>query len=395
MNTKPSSRSLRVAGLFAGIGGLDLGLDQSGHKTVFMSEWDPTAQAVLRARMPNVELKGDVREVRRLPKVDLVTGGFPCQDISQAGKRQGLAGERSGLVWDYLRLIEKSKPEFLLLENVANLLSLKSGAAMRALLMSIEELGYSWAYRLVDSRGFGLPQRRQRVIILGSRSDVKPELALHAASVTPVFDDTPVDPLMEPAYGFYWTEGRRGIGWTANAVPTIKGGSGLGIPSPPAIYLNGKDHVGTPSIEDAERLQGFEPGWTNVTVEGKSVKPGLRWRLIGNAVSVPISQWLGAELANPDLNKRQLQWAVSPVNDRRPLPRGAFGSAGKWYAITTSTHVSQSEHVPILDFLQDPLRPLSPRALTGYLRRASETTRRIPASFLKSLDRQQSAIDRQ
>lgn len=385
-------RRLKVAGLFAGIGGLDVGFEDLGHETLMMSEWDPAAQAVLQARFPHVRLEGDVRDLRALPRVDLVTGGFPCQDISQAGTREGLLGSRSGLVWEFFRLVEKAKPEFFLLENVANLLSIKSGTVMRQLLLAVEELGFKWAYRLVDTRGFGLPQRRQRVLILASRSDVKPELVLHRMSVSPVVRDEPIDPLCAAAYGFYWTEGKRGVGWTTDAVPTIKGGSGLGIPSPPAVYVNGKDFVGTPTIQDAERLQGFAAGWTDVELEGRPLRPGLRWRLVGNAVSVPISKWLGEELAEPSINDRDLSSEAVPIRMDRPLPRSAFGSAGAWWEVSTSLHVAEERHTPILEFLNDPLKPLSQRALDGYLNRARQTTRRIPASFLQSLARQQEQL---
>src|SRR5690606_19679397 len=96
--------------------------------------------------------------------------------------------------------------------------------------------------------------------------------------------------------GFYWTEGLRGLGWAVNAVPTLKGGSSIGIPSPPAIVLP-DGRVVTPDIRDAERLQGFPADWTKVaeTVARRSA----RWRLVGNAVSVPAADWIGKRLLKP------------------------------------------------------------------------------------------------
>ena len=393
MRTRPAKRSLRVAGLFAGIGGLDLGFERMGHQSVLMSEWDPAAMAVLQMHFPNVILKGDVREIETLPPVDLVTGGFPCQDISQAGTRDGLVGARSGMVWEFFRLIEASKPEFFILENVSNLLSLKSGSAMRILLQTIEHVGYRWAYRLVDTRGFRIPQRRQRVIILASRGATKPEDVLLNEQFTPEHDDTPVEPGENNAYGFYWTEGRRGVGWTENAVPTIKGGSGLGIPSPPAVYLTKHRFAGTPSIEDAERLQGFDPGWTDLEMDGKPFRPGVRWRLVGNAVSVPISEWLGEELAKPTHQSARDQVEFVPIQEGKPLPRAAFGDCSGWHGARVTTHVRSSIHTPIDQFLVDPLKPLSKRALGGYLARASQTTRRIPARFLSDLREQYALME--
>lgn len=380
-------RSLRVVGLFAGIGGLDLGFEEAGHETVLLAEWDDAAQAVLREHF-DTDLRSDVSDIKKLPKVDLITGGFPCQDISQAGQRNGLAGSRSGLVWEFFRLVEKSKPEFFVLENVANLLRIDRGEAMRTLLLTIESFGYRWAYRLVDTRGFGIPQRRQRVIVLASRGVVNPEDVLLEPGPRPKHDDEPLEPQVTKAYGFYWTEGRRGVGWTQNAVPTIKGGSGLGIPSPPAIYVTRRGFAGTPSVEDGERLQGFEPGWTNVDVDGRPVKLGTRWKMIGNAVSVPVSRWIGGRIASEVFDPIGQETSAGPVDRNRPLPQAAFGGTGEWFASDVSTHIDVPIHEPIMKFLRDPLQPLSVKALGGYLNRAEQTTRRIPERFLRDLSGQ-------
>src|SRR5690606_22100238 len=106
--------------------------------------------------------------------------------------------------------------------------------AMNVITTSLEELGYRWAYRVVDTRAFGLPQRRRRVYIVAARNG-DPRTVLFADEAYEPEDAT--DNMQSVAYGFYWTEGLRGLGWAADAVPTLKGGSGLGIPSPPAILL--------------------------------------------------------------------------------------------------------------------------------------------------------------
>jgi len=156
-------QGLRVAGLFAGIGGVELGLSRAGHHSELLCEWEPTAQRVLRARFPSVDLRGDVRDLKSLPDVDLVTAGFPCQDLSQAGRTAGIRGERSGLVTEVFRLLDKTNPRWLLLENVPFMLQLDAGEAMRYLTTALTDRGYRWAYRVVDTRAFGLPQRRRRV----------------------------------------------------------------------------------------------------------------------------------------------------------------------------------------------------------------------------------------
>lgn len=197
---------LKVSALFAGIGGVELGLGRHGHETVLLCEWDPAAQSVLRHQFDSIPLVGDVRELESLPKeTDLLTAGFPCQDLSQAGKTVGITGGRSGLVDEVFRLLEASRTPHVLLENVPFMLQLDKGAAMRHITDRLERLGYSWAYRVVDSRAFGLPQRRQRVFLLASL-DMKPEELLFQEDAG---DFEPSDHRGK-ACGFYWTEGVRG-----------------------------------------------------------------------------------------------------------------------------------------------------------------------------------------
>ena len=382
-SSRRTGRSLRVAGLFAGIGGIELGLGSAGHHTELLCEIEPEAANVLRTRLPDPSLHGDITKLRSLPAVEVVAAGFPCQDLSLAGTRAGLAGTRSGLVGEVFRLIRRSKPEFLLFENVSNLLRLDRGAAIRSLLDTLEEHRYRWAYRLVDTRGFGIPQRRLRVIILASIGDVDPADVLFTDEVEPVFDDS-IGPLLSGhSYGFYWTEGKRGVGWAKDAVPTIKGGSGLGIPSPPAIFDVDARTAGTPTICDAERLQGFPQGWTDVPYDGKSLKLGSRWRMVGNAVSVPVAEWVGDALALPgswDPDGRS-----TPLDPSRPMPHAAFGSRDGRFRAEVSTHVRSQGHEPITEFLHEPLKPLSVRALTGYLHRATTGHKKFPDGFLEAL----------
>ncbi len=97
--------SLTTAGLFAGIGGLELGFHRAGHETALLCEIDPHANAVLRGRFPGSDLHEDVRKLKALPEIDLLAAGFPCQDLSQAGKTAGIKGKNSGLVGEVFRLL--------------------------------------------------------------------------------------------------------------------------------------------------------------------------------------------------------------------------------------------------------------------------------------------------
>jgi len=164
-----SSSALRVVGLFAGIGGIELGLHGAGHQSELLCEVMPEAQRVLTARFPDVPLHGDVRTLTGPPPADVLAAGFPCQDLSQAGRTAGIGGRNSGLVHHVFRLLDCHEPRWLLLENVPFMLQLERGRAMTYLTESLGERGYRWAYRVVDARAFGPPQRRQRVLLLASR----------------------------------------------------------------------------------------------------------------------------------------------------------------------------------------------------------------------------------
>jgi len=363
---------IRIAGLFAGIGGIELGFHQAlgdSVETVLLCEsWD-AAQAVLAKRFPETRIHPDVRELTKLPsRVDVLAAGFPCTDLSQAGRTAGISGEASGLVahvFEALRLTRASRLPWLLIENVPNMLALDNGKAMTYLVRELEALGYRWAYRTVDSRFTGVPQRRRRVILLASvRHD--PRAVLFADDE----GERDVEEVADNAYGFYWTEGRRGLGWAVDAVPTLKGGSTLGIPSPPAIWrpdgLPGQRFI-KPSISDAERLQGFPVGWTDIS-RGSTRRNGPRWKLVGNAVTVGVSRWVASRIAEPGdpINEEEL-W------DRRTRwPTAAWGSDGKIVKVAVSEFPRREPYQHLLDVVDpESAEVLSRRALAGFWSRLS------------------------
>jgi DNA (cytosine-5)-methyltransferase 1 len=178
------------------------------------------------------------------------------------------------------RLVTRRRggPRWLLLENVPFMLQLHRGRAMWYLTARLEKLGYAWAYRVVDARAFGLPQRRWRVLLLASRTE-DPREVLFSGDAGEIPEDEPDN----RACGFYWTEGTRGLGWAVDATPTLKGGSTIGIASPPAVRLAEGRGIVTPGITDAERLQGFPANWTLPALEIPGIRAGHRWKLIGNA----------------------------------------------------------------------------------------------------------------
>ncbi|MFC8531370.1 DNA cytosine methyltransferase [Nocardia sp. NPDC057227] len=366
-----------MVGLFAGIGGLELGLSASGWQTELLCEIDPGARAVLEARFPGIPVHPDVTRLRSLPQgTELVSAGFPCQDLSQAGRTAGISGTRSGLVDEIFRLVRRRRgPRWLLLENVPFMLQLGRGAAMRHITGALDELGYTWAYRVVDARAFGLPQRRQRVLLLASRTE-DPRRVLLAEDAGPLDQG---DPAHDPC-GFYWTEGVRGLGWAVNAVPTLKGGSALGIASPPAVRLPAGEIV-TPGIEDGERLQGFAAGWTEPALTVPGFRQGHRWKLVGNAVSVRMAEWVGSRLDS----------TADPLPDGpelapgQPWPSAAWGRAGRAYRAPVSTWPVHEPYEGLADYLTGS-RLLSARATAGFLRRTGMGTLRFPPGFLDDVE---------
>lgn len=155
---------------FAGIGGFGLAARRAGMRTVWACEIEPTARAIYSARLGVERFDSDIRESRNLPALDVLTGGFPCQDLSVAGKRAGLAGGRSGLFFELVRILEESRPEWFVFENVPGLLSSNQGRDMGVALSTLVECGYGVAYRVLNAQFFGVPQRRRRVFIVGHSS---------------------------------------------------------------------------------------------------------------------------------------------------------------------------------------------------------------------------------
>lgn len=173
---------LTFGSVFAGIGGFDLGFERAGMSCTWQIENDPKANDILKTWWPDVRRHGDVRYSRAekfrtgrnwewfewLRPVDLLAGGFPCQGISLAGRREGLADARSALFFEFLRIVDELHPRWVVIENVYGLLSSNGGRDMGTILGELEKLGFWWSYRVLDSQYFGVPQRRRRVFIVAN-----------------------------------------------------------------------------------------------------------------------------------------------------------------------------------------------------------------------------------
>ena len=250
------------------------------------------------------------------------------------------------------------------------MLRLDGGSAMERLVREFEQRDYRWTYRVVNSLSF-LPHRRERVFFLASAGEDPADILL-VDEANPEFSDTRLE---THAHGFYWTEGTRGLGWGRDCVPTLKNGSTLGIPSPPAILLTNGEIV-TPDIRDAERLQGLPSDWTKPaeTVARRS----LRWSLIGNAVTTPVAAWIGRRLLNP-ANYDTSRDAGSVANG--DWPRAARFDGASRREVRISEFPCWKKRKPLEEFLRYPPFLLSERATAGFLSRIEKSSLRFVPEF--------------
>jgi DNA (cytosine-5)-methyltransferase 1 len=362
---------VNVVSTFSGVGGLDLGLHQAGWHHTLLCERDEYRRAVLAARFPGVPILDDVRAVahqdgdgrrghlaavgddervdgepsERDPwaRPDLLCGGFPCQDLSVAGRRAGLAGERSGLFFEFARIAESVRPRWLLIENVPGLLTSNGGRDFGELLGTLAEVGYGVAWRVLDSRHFGVPQRRRRVFILcsdvGGRAGAEhagqvlavgqgcqrhPQAGGEAGPGTAIGASDGVAHTLRSEGADASEDGTgRGAPLVVSAPVTSKWAKGSGGPAGDeaqnlVITLqapNGRGYridaeaaagghlqplpgtgVRRLTPRECERLQGFPDDWTLIPWMGKPAPDSRRYAALGDAVTVPVARWLGERL---------------------------------------------------------------------------------------------------
>ena len=173
----PKHSNFTFIDLFAGIGGMRIGFESVGAKCVFTSEWDRFAQDTYEANFGE-RPHGDITQIsaNAIPKFDILLAGFPCQPFSSIGKRQGFKHKTQGtLFYDVARIIEHHKPRAFLLENVSGLLTHDSGRTLSTIISTLDELNYDVEYRILDSADYGVPQKRERIYIVGfNRRKVRP-----------------------------------------------------------------------------------------------------------------------------------------------------------------------------------------------------------------------------
>ncbi len=257
--------------LFAGAGGLALGLERAGFQAVLLNEWDKHACATLRHNRPNWNvLEGDVCDIDFTPyrgKIDLLSGGFPCQAFSYAGKGEGFNDIRGTMFFQFARAIEEVQPKVILGENVRGLLSHDSGRTIATIKQTLRDLGYVLVEpRILNAVHFRVPQKRERVMIVGIRADLAdkaqfmwPEPHIRQMTMTDalkageLYDcDVPV------SIGQSYTEYKKSV---LDLVP--QGGCWRDLPDDVAReYMKGSYFLGGGKTGMARRLGWHEPSLT-------------------------------------------------------------------------------------------------------------------------------------
>ncbi len=169
---------MKVGSLFAGIGGIDLGFQQSGFKVLWANEIDSDACKTYKLNFPNTELiEGDIRkfDVKTLPKVDIITAGFPCQPFSVCGKQNGFKDNRGNMFFEIMRFADSIKPNIIFLENVANLVNHDNGHTFNIIHNELVNRGYYIRYLIADACDYGIPQHRTRTYLLAFKDIVQCE----------------------------------------------------------------------------------------------------------------------------------------------------------------------------------------------------------------------------
>lgn len=336
---------MKAISLFSGIGGFDLAFERAGIQTVAQVECDKNCLKLLADKFPHALRFDDVCTVGKhnLPEADVICGGFPCQDLSIAGKRAGLAGERSGLFFEFSRIVDERRPSYVIWENVPGLLNSDNGRDMLRVVSEFQRIGYCGAWRTLDAQHFGVAQRRRRVFGCFARRDIG---AMRCAEVLSIAEGlrghpTPCrDKGKRTTYDIAPCIGASGRGFeragdtrgqdcvipelartlTArhdsspchdrgmNVIPELAGclqepNGGMYVRENPGIVsaITGAQSETFPVQQmavrrltptECERLQGFPDGWT----EGFS--DSVRYQMLGNAVAVPVVEWIARRLIN-------------------------------------------------------------------------------------------------
>lgn len=336
--------TIRSASFFSGVGGMDLGFERAGIRVVSFCERDHAALGVLRNHWPDpshtyIEDITSEDALDRVPDADVWGGGFPCQDLSTAGRRSGLAGAKSGLWYAWHRLLRERRPPWVVIENVTGLLSSDGGRDFAIVLGGLtgrlpglpaggwQNAGftygspgwYSVAWRVLDAQYFGVAQQRRRVFLVASLGDGRAGQVLFerrrdpagasahgdsgkdATGAAGIGDGSPGQDRYGGIYeppgvptGYVINAHGHGVRRAKVARTLTRAGSYVGNPGGTVIL----DRYGIRRLTpvECERVQGFPDNWT-LCSGGAEQRDSVRYQQMGNAIAVPVAEWIGRRIA--------------------------------------------------------------------------------------------------
>lgn len=381
-----------------------------------MCEINPFCQDILMSHWDDTPLHSDITTLSsdEIPAADVWCGGFPCQDISlarAASARLGLSGARSGLFFTYANLVEKCMPDVVIMENVEGLLSSNNGNDLGTILKRMTELGYAVCWRILNSRYFGVPQSRSRIYICCWKNNLSKAFSV-------LFEDTLIQKPSNPRAGFLnpsdFGESYPQVPQIAYCLAASSGRhTGTDWSRTYVVCQNGVRRL-TPL--EYERLQGFPDFWTtspNYPLNSDDTDT-LRYTAVGNAVSVPVIEWLASrvkdnlqtdklDITPPQIVKRNPNFAKVSLMDEITLENtfdnheekfkwpNAGVAYGKILLCTTvppcpSTCVD-SNLFNLIEDSSDSRYFLSSNAATGILRRVNRQGRTLYSPLYKALEK--------
>lgn len=348
---------MRYGSVCSGVEAASVAWEPLGFEPVFFSEIEPFPSAVLAHHWPDVPNHGDMTEFMSWPfkKIDILVGGTPCQSFSIAGLRKGLTDDRGNLSLTYMRMVDQLRPRWTVWENVPGVLSANGGRDFGAIVGALAELGYSCAWRVLDAQNFGVPQRRRRVFLIGcasgdwrdpasilfesgcggrdfekSRTQKQDDPARAATSVARMrgFGDYEIDGTFSTTKARDYKDATDLVIHANKVAPTITSsgppysrtgnqhsevdalvvhGSQDPIVSDKAHAIGrnqGQENVvgGVRRLTpvEAERLQGFPDGHTDIGWNGKPTPDSHRYKAMGNSMAVPVMRWIGQRIKEHD-----------------------------------------------------------------------------------------------
>jgi DNA (cytosine-5)-methyltransferase 1 len=287
---------MRYLSVCSGIEAATVAWHPLGFEAVGLSEIAPFPAAVLQHHYPHTINYGDMNGYKSWPDLqfDILVGGTPCQSFSQAGLKAGLNDPRGQLMLVFLGIIERYRPRWVLWENVPGVLSTHGGRDFGSLLGGLEELGYGWAYRVLNAKWFGVPQKRRRVYVVGHLADQRRAAAVlfhgescrrNIAESKKQQEQDPSNwavPCIDASYGAKWGSNQ----WVDQWSPIIQ------------YQSDGQVIVRRLTPLECERAQGFPDNYTDITYKGRPAPIEQRYRAIGNSMAVPVMRWIGSRITD-------------------------------------------------------------------------------------------------